>query len=73
MSDFREVLYSEFLAFLDAYPRKLTADCSGISEPPLMTYSDFSVGAWPEAIVAKYHRYEDPNKRIYQIKEHADD
>lgn len=70
MTEFREVPYDEFLSFIRGYPRKLTVDKCGISEPPLVTYSDFSSAESWGAVVAKYHNYDDPASRIYRISGH---
>jgi hypothetical protein len=42
----------EFTAFLKAYPRKLERDVNQIYEPPLVTFNDFTLGAWPQSVVA---------------------
>jgi hypothetical protein len=66
MSDeFKQVSKEEFQEFLAKYPRKLEHDCSGIPEPPVDTYNDFSLGVWPESIVARISRdYLGPNGEV---------
>jgi hypothetical protein len=41
--------------FVAAYPRKLERDVFGACEPPLVTYNDWTLGAWPESVVASHH------------------
>jgi len=45
--------------FIPKYPRELTFDSCGISEPPTISYNDFSFGVWPHSIVASTHREKD--------------
>ena len=69
-----EVTEEQFKEFVSNYPNKLDVDCCGISDPPLVTYNDFSIAThWPWSIVAEYHAGE-PNecqgwdyKRDYKI------
>ena len=53
MSEFREVTGEEFSAFMENYPRPLSKDIARRYEPALFTANDFSLGNWPESIVAK--------------------
>jgi hypothetical protein len=46
------VTYAAFKTFVEAYPRKLERDVFGAYEPPLVTYNDFTLGNWPESVVA---------------------
>lgn len=56
LSEFKQVSVDEFRQFIRDYPHKLIVDICGISEPPLVSYNDFTAGlVWPESIVAKYH------------------
>lgn len=67
--EFTEVPRDEFSEFVKSYPRQLTADKCGISEPPLVSFSDFQAAKGFYAIVAKYH--EAPyNKRKYEVSRH---
>lgn len=50
---------AEFQAFLVAYPRPLVRDVFGAFEPPLLTYNDFTLGAWPDSVVASVMLNED--------------
>ena len=50
---FRQVQKGEFDAFVGAYPVRLEWDVAGMCEPPIGTYNDFQLGAWPESVVAK--------------------
>ena len=50
----KQVSRQEYIRFIKNYPRDLDFDCTGIFEPPLGTYNDFSnEKVWPESIVAK--------------------
>jgi hypothetical protein len=49
----KRVTEAEFAAFLKVYPRKLEADVYAIPEPPWVQYNDFTLGNWPESIVAE--------------------
>lgn len=50
---------AEFDDFIDSYPNELAVDVTGICEPPLKTYNDFSDGkVWPESIVASVVLFE---------------
>ena len=54
--EFREVSHDEFRKFVAAYPNELAVDKCGISEPPLISYNDFTTGLrWPDSMVAKHH------------------
>jgi len=55
MSEWKKVDKEEFEQFLIDYPKsRLEWDCTGICEPPLGSYNDFSDGkVWPESMVAK--------------------
>jgi len=54
MRKFNEVTRNEYLAHIRAWPNKLEFDCTGICEPPLGSYNDFTDGkVWPDSIVAK--------------------
>lgn len=44
--------YEEYKTFLENYPRPLERDVSGISDPPILQYNDFTLGIWPESVVA---------------------
>lgn len=44
----------ELEEFVKSYPRKLVSDVYGACEPPLVTYNDFTLGNWPESVVASY-------------------
>jgi len=51
---FKQVSKDDFYAFVKAWPNKLEWDVTGICEPPLGSYNDFSNGkVWPESIVAR--------------------
>jgi hypothetical protein len=51
---FIQVSREAFVEFLQTYPNPLEWNCTGICEPPLGSWNDFSDGKiWPESIVAK--------------------
>ena len=52
----RQVTKEKFYDFIKSYPTKLEFDTTGICDPPLSSYNDFSRGYWPESMVAKVHR-----------------
>lgn len=55
MSDFKQVSEQDFREFI-SHIEELVRDVTGICDPPLVTYNDFSDGKkWPESIMAKYH------------------
>jgi hypothetical protein len=65
-SDFKQVSVVEFQNFIRDYPNELDRDVCAISEPPLISYNDFTTGlVWPESMVAKTH---DGDPREYWIK-----
>lgn len=59
----KKVSEAEFKAFLAAYPRKLETDVAAMYEPPLVTFNDFTLGVWPESIVAS-HSFTDYDARV---------
>lgn len=63
----KKVSKEEFQTFLDNYPRKLTYDCTGICEPPAISYNDFELAnRWPYSVVANTWAYsDDPDDYYY--------
>ena len=59
----KKVGKDEFQKFIGEYPRELVCDVCAVSEPPLVTYNDFTLGKWPDSVVAK--TYLDDEKRYY--------
>ena len=55
-SPWKRVTKDEFYEFINSYPTKLDFDTTGIYEPPLSSYNDFTRGFWPDSMVAKIHR-----------------
>lgn len=55
-SKWRRVSKDEFYKFIDSYPVELRFDTTGICDPPLSSYNDFSKGRWPDSMVAKVYR-----------------
>ena len=70
----KKVSKQEFLNFIQNYPRKLAADWSGISDPPIITYNDFKLAnRWPYSIVASTFAYDDnPDGYFYEPEEKRD-
>ncbi len=66
----KKCTYEEIEAFIKTYPRKLERDVFGAYEPPLVTYNDFTLGVWPESVIASY-RWDsiEDTKEDCQIKE----
>ncbi len=48
----KRVTHDEFHDFINNYPNKLEIDIVHFCEPPLKQYNDFSLGNWPESVVA---------------------
>ena len=55
-SPWKHVTKDEFYEFVNSYPTKLDFDTTGIYDPPLSSYNDFTRGVWPDSMVAKIHR-----------------
>lgn len=51
---FIKVTKKRFTTFIRTYPSTLNKDVAGFFDPPLITYNDFSLGDWPDSIVAKH-------------------
>lgn len=64
----KKVSKEEFEKFIKNYPRKLTCNCSGISEPPAISYNDFELAnRWPHSVVANTWAYsDDPDDYYYE-------
>ncbi len=69
-SNFEVVSREVFHDFVDTYPRKLSCDICGICEPALVGYYDFDKAKEWNALIAKFHKYDDTSKRIYEISKH---
>lgn len=54
MSELVTCTKEELEAFVAAYPRALEKDVFAASEPPLVTYNDFTLGDWPDSVVASH-------------------
>lgn len=52
----RRVTKEEFNNFIKSYPANLDFDTTGICDPPLSSYNDFTRGNWPDSMVAKVYR-----------------
>lgn len=52
--EYKEVNQEEFFKFIKEYPRKIDFNVTGICEPPQASYNDFSLGKYPESIIAYY-------------------
>ena len=50
----REVTEEEMLAHVKAWPRELERDVYRACDPPFVSYNDFTLGNWPESVVASY-------------------
>ena len=55
-SCWKKVNKEEFYAFIKAYPNQLDFDTTGICDPPLSSYNDFTKGMQPDSMVAKVYR-----------------
>ena len=65
----KKVGKDEYLKFIGEYPRRLERDVCGISEPPLVTYNDFTRGKWPESVVAKEWLCPESEREYYILGE----
>ena len=66
----KKVTKEEFFEFIKSYPRTLNRDCSGISDPPCITYNDFELAnRWPYSIVASTFAYSDDPESYYYVPE----
>jgi hypothetical protein len=60
------VTKENFCDFIKNYPRKLAYDCTGICEPPAISYNDFELAnRWPYSVVARTWAYSDDPKDYY--------
>jgi hypothetical protein len=50
----KPVTKEEFEKFILSYPRPLDRDVAQMCEPPVVTYNDFSLGVWPQSVVARH-------------------
>lgn len=67
----KPVTKEEFEQFILSYPRPLDRDVARMAEPPVVTYNDFSLGMWPQSVVAR-HTFEEPGSLAptgWQVKE----
>ena len=55
-SPWKRVTKDEFYEFVNSYPTELDFDTTGICDPPLSSYNDFTRGVWPDSMAAKIHR-----------------
>lgn len=65
----KEVTKQEFIDFCNFYPRPLTRDVCGISDPPAVSYNDFEIGWWPLSVVASTHLYTDNPEDLFYVPE----
>ena len=69
----RKVNFDEFIDYINNYHYTLERNVTGICEPPLITYNDFSLGSWPDSVVASYLAYsDDPNDYYYTAPENRE-
>lgn len=59
MKNLIECTEQEMRDFVATYPRPLERDVYGAHEPPLVTFNDFTLGVWPESVVASYSAGDD--------------
>ena len=65
----KEVTKQEFIDFCNSYPRPLTRDVCGISDPPAVSDNDFEIGRWPLSVVASTHLYADNPEDLFYTPE----
>lgn len=56
-SPFKSVTQAEHDAFIAAYPRPLKRGLLTICTPEILQHNDFTLGKWPESVVASYSTY----------------
>ena len=56
---YKDVSKEKFDNFVSSYPKPLEMDVTGICEPPVLSYNDFTKGDWPDSVVATVMLYED--------------
>jgi hypothetical protein len=74
MSDNVQVTKEEFEEFIRKYDtnvHKLERDTCGIFDPPVVPYNDFSLGDWPESVVAHFS-WGESNYGRFDTKEEND-
>jgi hypothetical protein len=54
MNTMKHCTKEELEAFVATYPRPLERDVFAASEPPLVTFNDFTLGNWPDSVVAQH-------------------
>ena len=63
----KKVSKKEFEKFLINYPNKLDIDICNISEPPYISFNDFSIGKYPHSTVAStFLYYDNPEEYLYE-------
>lgn len=67
----KRVTREEFYQFIKDYPRLLYTNWTGISDPPQITYNDFSLAdRWPYSVVATTYKYDnEPGEYYYEPEE----
>jgi hypothetical protein len=56
---------AEFDAFIATYPNPLKRDVIAFAEPNILQFNDFTLGMWPESVVAQYDLYGHDPKDIW--------
>lgn len=59
-NQFRSVSKEELENFVNSYPRDLETDLNRIVEPWLISFNDWTLGNWPESVVAMYKSGDPP-------------
>lgn len=57
MIDYDQVNEASFNSYLKNYSRQLKLDINRMCEPYSTSYNDFSLGEWPDSVVAKIIGY----------------
>ncbi len=65
----KSVSKEEYEKYIDKYPRKLVRDVYAVCDPPLITYNDFTLGEWPNSVVASTHLYSDDVNDYFYVSE----
>lgn len=65
MSEWKDVTREELDAYVKTYPRRLERNVTRICDPWMVNYNDFTLGNWPESMVARYSEGDPPNDPGY--------
>lgn len=65
--EYEDVSKEAFELFIDSYPRPILVDTSAVADPPVVSYNDFSLGCWPNSVVASLRCSDIPENSKYSV------